>query len=111
MKMPPRPDEAGNGGGVTWDTKQGERCSVTQPVRSTQASNLLRARQRLDRRTEALEVIANWRDELRERIARAKLRFELVGLDNEEQQALVAEICDFKRICRCLAWPRRRPAA
>jgi hypothetical protein len=115
MKTPPHPDEAGDGGGFTWDTKrQVGRPLVNQPVRSAQAPELLRhleaARQHFDRQTVALEIIAHWRDSLRGRLACAELRFELIGLPTHEQQALVAEVHDFKRACRCLAWPGKRPA-
>jgi len=107
MKTPPRPDERG-GGGAGW-TKNG----LSQPALSPQGSQqLLRkleaALQRLDRRTEALGIIATWRDELCERLAKAELRFELVGLPDEEQVALVAEVRDFKRLCRALGWTGRR---
>ena len=82
MKPPPRPD--GNGGGVTWD-KQVGRPLVNRPALAPQApKQLLRkleaARQRLDRQTKALEIIAGWRDELRNRISRSRLRFEVIGL-------------------------------
>jgi hypothetical protein len=57
----------------------------------------------LEQRIADLEVIADWRDELQSKIRRAILRFEFVGLDNEEQQELQAEVEFFKRTCRCLA--------
>jgi hypothetical protein len=105
----------GNGGGVTWDTKQQVgRPLVNQPVCSAQASSLVRqleaAPQHLDRRTEALKIVAAWRDSLRERLARAELRFQLIGFDPAEQDRLAKEVHDFKRVCRCLVWSKRRPA-
>ena len=114
MKPPPRPDEGGGGGGITWDTKARlGRHLVTPPAPSPQASKqqLLRqleaARQQLDRRTEALEIIAAWRDELRVRLARAELRAELIGLHGEEQHALAVEVNAFRRCCRGSVWPTR----
>lgn len=32
------------------------------------------------------------------------MRFELVGLEHEEQDKLAAEVSDFKRTCRAVAW-------
>ena len=69
----------------------------------------------VDRLTDDLEVIADWQDDLRSRIARATLRFELIGLDPAEQQKLEAEVQEFKRVCRGLSFGRslaeRRAAA
>jgi len=65
------------------------------------------ARERLDERAEQLRVIADWRDELTARIRRARLAFELVGLDPAEQDRLVAEAEEFGRVCRSLVWPKR----
>jgi hypothetical protein len=53
---------------------------------------------------DALEAIADWRDDLFARIRRAQLRFELIGLDGEEIDALAAEATAFKRCCRGLTW-------
>ena len=39
-----------------------------------------------------LAAIADWRDDLLCRIRRARLRFESIGLDAEEQEALAAEV-------------------
>jgi hypothetical protein len=66
------------------------------------------ARERLDERTEQLEIIADWRDDLTIRIRRARLAFELVGLDVAEQDRLIAEVEEFRRTCRCLAWRHER---
>ncbi len=56
----------------------------------------------LEQRVADLEVIADWRDEIQSKIRRAILRFEFLGLDVEEQQALQAEVETFKRTCRWL---------
>jgi hypothetical protein len=50
----------------------------------------------LDSLTHQLDVIADWKDDLRSRSACADLRFELIGLDEEEQDQLVREVEDFK---------------
>jgi hypothetical protein len=62
----------------------------------------------VDRLTDDLEAIADWRDDLRSRIARATLRFDLIGLDSSEQQELEAEVQEFKRVCRGLSFGRCR---
>jgi hypothetical protein len=59
----------------------------------------------IDATTEVLFVIADWKDDLRSRIRRALLRFELVGLNEAEQDQLAAEVEEFKRVCRALIWP------
>jgi hypothetical protein len=50
-----------------------------------------------------LEAIADWRDDLRSRIRRAHLRFEFIGLDAQEQEALAVEVAAFKRVSTALA--------
>lgn len=51
-----------------------------------------------------LEAIADWRDDLAARIRQAQLRFELIGLDGEDINALVQEASAFKRCCRGVTW-------
>jgi hypothetical protein len=58
----------------------------------------------VDRLTDDLKVIADWQDDLRSRIARAMLRFDLIGLDPSEQEELEAEVQEFKRVCRGLSF-------
>ena len=58
----------------------------------------------VDRLTDDLEAIADWQDDLRSRIARATLRFDLIGLDPNEQEELEAEVQEFKRVCRGLSF-------
>jgi hypothetical protein len=65
----------------------------------------------LETRIAQLEIAASWKENLQERIALARLRFELIGLDPEEQDHLVDEVQEFKRLCRAIAWPRRRLTA
>jgi hypothetical protein len=56
----------------------------------------------IDATTDTLETIADWKDNLRARIARARLRFELVRLDEDKQDELVNEVEQFKNVCRAL---------
>ena len=62
----------------------------------------------VDRLTDDLEAIADWQDDLRSRIARAMLRFDLIGLDPNEQEELEAEVQEFKSVCRGLSFGCRR---
>jgi hypothetical protein len=50
-----------------------------------------------------LAAIADWRDNLLSRIRRAHLRFEFIGLDADEQDALAAEVGAFNEVCIALA--------
>jgi hypothetical protein len=50
-----------------------------------------------------LAVIADWRDDLLSRIQRADLRFEFIGLDAGELEALAAETATFTQVCIALA--------
>ena len=54
---------------------------------------------RLERRIQCLAAMADWRDELQSRIRRAELRFEHVGLDADEQDALAAQVAEFNQVC------------
>ena len=54
------------------------------------------------RLTRDLETIADWLDDLRSRIDRAHLRFQVFGLDVEEQEALEAEVLEFKQVCAAI---------
>ena len=49
-----------------------------------------------------LEIIADWRQELTAKIRRARMRFELVGLDNDSIDQLSADVAAFRQVCRCL---------
>lgn len=55
-----------------------------------------------------LAVVADWGDELRRKLDRASLRFELCGLDAEEQEQLTQEVFAFTSLCRALADTLRR---
>ena len=56
----------------------------------------------LERLTDDLEVAADWRDELSIKLRRAQLRFELIGLNDDERDALEAEVEECKEVLRCL---------
>ena len=56
----------------------------------------------LRRLTRDLETIADWLDDLRSRIDRAHLCFQLFGLETEDQEALEAEVRKFKQACAAL---------
>lgn len=51
---------------------------------------------------DALEIVADWREDLTMQIRRARLRQEFDGVSPEEIMALSAETEDFKRLCRTL---------
>ena len=53
---------------------------------------------------DALEAIADWKEDLRARIRCAQLRLELAGLEPERVDEFVEEVAAFKKCCRCLAW-------
>jgi hypothetical protein len=65
----------------------------------------------VDRLTDDLKAIADWQDDLRSRIARALTRFELVGLSDVEWDTLIAEVEEFKRLCRAISFFAERQAA
>jgi hypothetical protein len=57
----------------------------------------------LDAITDQLEIVADWRDDLRARINRAVLVFLYDDVD-ADLDALAAEVASFRRVCACLAW-------
>lgn len=57
-----------------------------------------------DRKPDVDSVVEIWRDELTRKIERARVRFELIGLDPDEQDTLAREVAEFKRVCRGLRW-------
>jgi hypothetical protein len=68
------------------------------------ADELAAARRHLERRAEANNIVADWRDELRRRLARTNLKAELIGIPADEHDALVNEVAEFKRLCAALGW-------
>jgi len=75
-----------------------------QAVRTEEHQALEIARRSLDAMTDDLGAIADWKTDLCGRIARAQLRFELIGIEPDEHEDLVAEACDFCRLCRAIGW-------
>jgi hypothetical protein len=82
-------------------------CPSNRTTDSTaQALNdkLDEARDNLDRRTDMLDVVAEWTKSLRTRIARSKLRFENLSTDPTEIDALVVEAAELRRCVTILNW-------
>ena len=65
----------------------------------------------VDRCTADLSLIVKWRDELRSKISRAMIRFELIGLTDAEWDALLTEVEEFKRLCRTISFFSEKQAA
>ena len=63
-------------------------------------------RQRLDNCAAVLEIIADWQDDLQQRIARQELIFELVDCGDRGIDLLFEEVATFKRCCQAIAWPK-----
>jgi hypothetical protein len=64
---------------------------------------MLRSYADLTHLTRDLEVITDWKSDLASRLRRAHLRFEFIGLDPDEQDALEAEAEIFIRVCRAMS--------
>ncbi|MEX2166530.1 MAG: hypothetical protein WD852_05850 [Methyloceanibacter sp.] len=69
------------------------------------------ATKRLERLTDDLETIADWRNDLAGRLRRAHLRFELIGLDPHDQEQLEAEAQAFLQVCRTMSASFTAPCA
>ena len=54
--------------------------------------------------TDSIDTLADRQRDLSRRLAQALLRFELIGLDPDEQDQLEAEAREFLRLRRALAW-------
>jgi hypothetical protein len=75
------------------------------------ASGRLQSWSDLDSFTDRLTIVADWRNELRLRIARARLKLDLLALEDGEFNGLVAEAEGFKAVCQALgrsSSPKRR---
>jgi hypothetical protein len=55
---------------------------------------------------DALEALADWKDELLREIRTALLRLELTGLDQNEIDQLASEVADFKAVCASVRGPK-----
>jgi hypothetical protein len=84
-----------------------ERSSNTaEAIREQEqaANDLAAARVHLERRAAANIIICRWKDELRIKLARARLKHELIGLHSDEHDALADEVATFKRLCAAIGW-------
>jgi hypothetical protein len=97
--------EARNGGNhPSLVSKKDIRTRLDTATDSTSQGFLASQRARLDRLTYDLAAIADWKEELQRKIRLALLRFELVDcFDTETQEALEAEVRDFKEVCARLS--------
>jgi hypothetical protein len=105
----------GSGPGALEGVVSALRICTSSPARSADQENLVAqvkaAREQLDAGLEELEHIDAWARELRARLARMRLIFELVDCDVDFEQ-LQNEVAEFARVCRCLTWrPAARPTA
>ena len=100
----------------------GNRAKASVEIKNQQDSNegpsgqllvarLAAATGRLNRLTDDLAAIADWRDDFAARVRRAQLRFEFVGLDPAEQERLEAEAEVFEAVCRAMSASFARPEA
>ena len=51
---------------------------------------------------ETLRIVSDWKQDLRTRYERAKLKYELIGGNGEEIQAISAEMEQFKKLVTVL---------
>jgi hypothetical protein len=70
---------------------------------------LAEATSRLNAFTDKLGRMADWRAELEARIDRATERFETVGLEPDELDAIIAEVAAFVAKCGAIAESIRPP--
>jgi hypothetical protein len=105
MRWPPESfDAAGAGRGV------GDRHSGS--IRDALNTRLPQAPQEADfERLDDLHALWRWRASLEHRVRIAKLRFEFVGLDGEEQDKLATEVAQFGQVAAGLAEISKRRAA
>jgi hypothetical protein len=103
--MLPEIKEARNGGNrPSLGSKEEIRTALDTATDSTSQGFLVSQRASLDRLTDDLEAIADWRDELQRKIRIAHLKFELVDcFDTAEQERLEAEVRAFKETCARLS--------
>ena len=94
--------EARNGGNhPSLDGKEDIRTRVDTATDSISQEFLASQRARLNRLTDDLAAIADWKDKLQQKIRIAQLKFELVDCFNmAEQEALEVEVHAFKEVCK-----------
>src|SRR5262245_31314499 len=97
--------KARNGGNhPSLDSKEDIRTRLDTATNSTSQEFLASQRPRLDRLTDDLAAIADWKDELQRKIRLAQLKFELIDcFDTDEQDAIEAEVHAFKQVCARLS--------
>jgi hypothetical protein len=78
---------------TSWEQSDSELLRIAQGSLAPAAKRLLAD----------LEIIAEWREDLTSRMARAQLVLETIGLSREQHDALIHECEAFKRLCRVLA--------
>jgi hypothetical protein len=93
-----------------WDTEpdgDGDDVLDASPSTATDTeaqAELAAATKQLEHHADAMAVIEIWRHELHTKLARARLRFELIGMSDEEHDELRAEVGRFKELCQLLRW-------
>ena len=87
---------------------RGDANACTDEVTAAERGSQIQSYDDLRRLTRDLETIADWLDDLRSRIDRAHLRFQVFGLDVAEQEALEAEVLKFKQVAAALCGDPRR---
>ena len=103
-----RPKKA-KGPVAAWNSDKAPKAIIsTDEATTTEHKSQIQSYDDLRRLTRDLETIADWLDDLRSRIDRAHLRFQVFGLDPEEQEALEAEVLKFKQVCAALCGDPRR---
>ena len=94
---------------AAWNSDEGRRHNAcTDEATAAEHKSQIQSHEDLRRLTRDLSTIADWLDDLRSRIERAHLRFQVFGLDEEEQEHLTAEVHKFKQVCAALCGNPRR---
>ena len=76
--------------------------------RSAEGGPIIESYDDLRRLIRDLETIADWKDDLKAKLERAQLCFQVFGLEPEKQEALEAEVHKFKQVCAALLGNPRR---
>ena len=75
-----------------------------QSIAPEEWCSLERLTNAMEMHCDALEHMATWREDLTVRVRRARLKFELIGLQHAEQEAIEREADEFNRCCKVLGW-------
>ena len=103
LKNAKAPAAVGNSGEGGYD-----EVACTDETTAAEHKSQIQSYGDLRRLTRDLGTIADWLDDLRSRIDRAHLRFQVFGLDEEEHEQLAAEVSKFKQVCAALCGTPRR---